>query len=159
MPEIEFVLSVDQYRTDYAYIMSPSEFEMVPTIDNNLRTAKCDLGLFNLDALFDDENVDTNEFAIGQNFIRSYNMTLKYVNRKSSDDIALSMYIGSTTNREWVYEELWYMMGTGFALLGYVGCLSVTKFRRVKREKAEFEMIKKVVKDIPKDEAKLRFAA
>ena len=51
------------------------------------------------------------------------------------------------------------MMATGFALLGYVGCLSVTKFRRVRREKAEFEMIKKVVKDIPKEEAKLRFAA
>ena len=63
------------------------------------------------------------------------------------------MYIGSTTNREWVYEELWYMMATGFALLGYVGCLSVTKFRRVRREKVEFEMIKKVVKDIPKEEA------
>ena len=81
MPEIEFMLSVDQYSTDYTYLLKPVEFEMVPKIDTDLRTAKCDLGLFNLDALFDDENVDTNEFAIGQNFIRSYNMTLKYVNR------------------------------------------------------------------------------
>ena len=50
------------------------------------------------------------------------------------------------------------MLGTGFALLGYVGCLSVTKFRRVSREKEEFEKIKNVVKDIPASEAKQRFA-
>ena len=51
------------------------------------------------------------------------------------------------------------MMGTGFALLGYVGWLSVAKFRRVKREKVEFEKIKDVVKEVPAEEAKLRFAA
>ena len=76
---------------------------MVPKVDSNTRTAKCDLGLFNLEALFENENVDTNEFAIGQNFIRTYNMTLKYVNRQSSQDIALSMFIGSTTKKEDIF--------------------------------------------------------
>ena len=78
---------------------------MVPKVDDDVRQARCDLGLFNLDALFEDEeNVDTNEFAIGQNFIRSYNMTLKFVNRESSDDIALSMFIGSTNRKEDVFK-------------------------------------------------------
>ena len=127
---------------------------MVPKVNPDLREAKCDLGLFNLDALFDGENLDTNEFAIGQNFIRSYNMTMKFVNRKSSQDIALYMYVGSTTTKEEIFNQLYYMLATGFSLLGYVGCLSVTKFRRVKRERVEFEKIKAVVKDIPTGEAK-----
>ena len=46
------------------------------------------------------------------------------------------------------------MLGTGFALLGYVGCLSVKKFRRVRTEREEFEKIKSVVKVIPASEAK-----
>lgn len=81
MPDIDFSLSVDQYTTNYAYTMGPAEFEMVPKVDTNLRASKCDLGLFNLDAITTDEGEDTNEFAIGQNFIRSYNMTMKFVNR------------------------------------------------------------------------------
>lgn len=71
---------------------------MIPRVDDNIRAAKCDLGLFNLDALFvGEKDEDTNEFAIGQNFIRSYNLTMKFVERQSSDDISLSMFIGSTT--------------------------------------------------------------
>ena len=73
---------------------------MVPRVDDNIRAAKCDLGLFNLDALFAGENEDTNEFAIGQNFIRSYNLTMKFVERQSSDDISLSIFIGSTGQKE-----------------------------------------------------------
>ena len=69
---------------------------MVPRVDDSIRAAKCDLGLFNLDSLFSGENEDTNEFAIGQNFIRSYNLTMKFVERQSSDDISLSIFIGST---------------------------------------------------------------
>ena len=46
------------------------------------------------------------------------------------------------------------MFGTGFALLAYVGALTVKKFRRVSREKIEFEKIKTVVKEIPAEEAK-----
>ena len=131
---------------------------MVPRVDDSIRQAKCDLGLFNLDALYSGEDEDTNEFAIGQNFIRQYNLTMKLVERQSSDDISLSIFIGSTDQKEDQFSQIWYMLGTGFALLGYVGCLSVTKFRRVSREKEEFEKIKNVVKDIPASEAKQRFA-
>ena len=51
------------------------------------------------------------------------------------------------------------MLATGFALFIFVGCLSVVKFRRVKRERLEFEKIKAVVKEIPAEEAKLRLGA
>ena len=48
MPNIDFSLSVDQYKTGYAYKLTPGEYEMVPKVDANLRAAKCDLGLWNL---------------------------------------------------------------------------------------------------------------
>lgn len=86
-------------------------------------------------------------------------MTMKFVERQSSSDISLSIFIGSTTHKESILSSLWYMLATGFALMGYVGALSVAKFRRVKIEKAEFEKIKQVLKEIPDGTAKQRFAA
>lgn len=141
--------------------MNPSQFEMTPKVDVNLRVAMCNLGLFNLQDIniSQSENDDTTEFALGQNFIRTYNMTMKFVERQSSDDISLSVFIGSTTHKESFLSQLWYMLATGMALLAYVGCLSVTKFRRVKQEKVEFELIKNVVKELPTGEAKQMFAA
>lgn len=66
MPDISFSLSVDQYKTAYAYELDPNEYEMSPKVDDNLRVAMCDLGLFNLDALETGEtDDDTNEFALG----------------------------------------------------------------------------------------------
>lgn len=41
----------------------------------------------------------------------------------------------------------------------FVGTMTVRKFKRVAREKEEFEKIKVVVKDIPAEEAKRRFGA
>jgi len=41
------------------------------------------------------------------------------------------------------------MLATGSALFLYVSCFSVMKFKRVAREKVEFEKIRKVVKDLP----------
>ena len=38
--------------------------------------------------------------------------------------------------------SLLYMLLTGAALLAYLGCFSVLKFRRVKREKVEFAKMK-----------------
>mgnify|MGYP000259307548 CR=1 FL=1 len=66
MPDISFSLSVDQYKTSYAYELNPVEYMMTPKVDNNVRAAMCDLGLFNLDAIETDEtDDDTNEFALG----------------------------------------------------------------------------------------------
>ena len=33
MPEIDFVLTVDQYETGYSYKLSPSEYEMSAKVD------------------------------------------------------------------------------------------------------------------------------
>ena len=47
-------------------MLTPSEFEMVPRVDINIRSSKCDLGLWNLDATEgDEESDDTNGFAVG----------------------------------------------------------------------------------------------
>jgi len=48
MPDIEFSLNVDQYKTAYGYPFTPNEFENVPKVDVNIRNAKCALGLWNL---------------------------------------------------------------------------------------------------------------
>lgn len=62
--------------------MEPEQFEMLPKVDTKLRTAECALGLWNLQNTKDSASqYDINEFAVGQNFIRTYNMTLKFVKR------------------------------------------------------------------------------
>lgn len=51
------------------------------------------------------------------------------------------------------------MLGTGCVLLLYVTCFTVMKFRRVAREKVEYEKIMRVVKDLPPEEAARRLGA
>ena len=51
------------------------------------------------------------------------------------------------------------MLITGFALLAYVSIFSVVKFRRVQREKLEYEKIREAVKDLPPEEAARRLGA
>ena len=46
------------------------------------------------------------------------------------------------------------MLLTGGALLTYLGCFSVMKFRRVKHEKIEFAKMKGVRQDLDPEEAK-----
>lgn len=48
MPDIDFILSVDQYKTGYSYNMEPSEYEMSPKISDGLRGETCNLGLWNV---------------------------------------------------------------------------------------------------------------
>ena len=45
------------------------------------------------------------------------------------------------------------MLGTGSALLCYVSYFTVIKFKRVYREREEYEKIKKAVKNISPEEA------
>ena len=82
MPNIEFSLKLGMYDTSYAYTMQPSEFEMLPKVDSSIRGTMCNLGLWNLqESKIDDPeegDVDSNEFAIGQNFIRKYGMTVRF---------------------------------------------------------------------------------
>ena len=70
---------------------------MLPRINDELRTTTCDLGLFNLDAKSsgdESSNTDSNEFAIGQNFIRKYGLLMRYVVRAGSNEVSLSIFIG-----------------------------------------------------------------
>ena len=48
MPEIDFILSVDQYKTGYSYTLGPAEYEMTPRIVDELRGEMCNLGLWNV---------------------------------------------------------------------------------------------------------------
>jgi len=69
---------------------------MIPRVSQTSRTSSCDLGLFNLNSMFGtSNNTDGDEFAIGQNFIRSYNATYKYAISQGNGDITLSIYIGN----------------------------------------------------------------
>ena len=58
MPEIDFALNVDQYETKFSYSLQPTEYEMAPKVDLELRTAKCALGLWNL---VDKNSAETND--------------------------------------------------------------------------------------------------
>lgn len=48
MPNIQFELQLGQYETQYAYQLMPYEFEMIPKVDENIRSTMCYLGLWNL---------------------------------------------------------------------------------------------------------------
>ena len=48
MPEIDFSLNVDQYETKFSYSLKANEYELAPKVDAELHTAKCALGLWNL---------------------------------------------------------------------------------------------------------------
>ena len=76
---------------------------MLPRVSPELRSTTCDLGLFNLANTNKDgdaSNSDTNEFAVGQNFIRKYGLTMKYVVRKDSNDISLDIFLGNAEQEE-----------------------------------------------------------
>ena len=105
MPAIDFLLSVDQYETKYSYRMDPLDYEMIPKVDEATREAECDLGLWNLqDVVSSEENVDTNTFAVGQNFIKKYGITMQFVERKYDSDsdkntISLTIFIGNASHK------------------------------------------------------------
>ena len=65
MPTVEFLLSVDNYETNFAYQLEPKDFEMLPKIDLDLRTSRCALGLWNLNENRDETSNDVDEFAVG----------------------------------------------------------------------------------------------
>ena len=83
MPEIGFGLQVDQYTTKYSYLLQPHMYMTMPKVDPSLRVPKCALGLWNLknhqDVDLSTIGSDIDQFAVGQNFIREYNMTFKYI--------------------------------------------------------------------------------
>ena len=99
MPTIEFSLQLGQYETSYAYSMDQSEFEMLPKVDSSIRGTMCNLGLWNLQEsnLENAQAVDgdTNEFAIGQNFIRQFGLTIRFQERE--DAISMTVFLGQAT--------------------------------------------------------------
>ena len=114
--------------------MAPYDYEMYPKVQNNLRVQKCNLGLWNKDSVVSND-LSSDTFAIGQNFIRRYNMTIMSTERAESNDISMHIYIGDATNQIPLYLEISYMLVIVLSLLGYVGYFSVLKFRRQKKEK------------------------
>ena len=104
-----------------------------------MRTSKCALGLWNLNENRDETSDDVQEFAVGQNFIRKYNMTMKFSKRKDgTNNVSLDVFLGKADQEQTVTTMAYWMILTGFAILAYVGWFSVLKFRRVKQEKAQF---------------------
>ena len=124
----------------------------MPKIDRVSRNTRCNLGLWNLNEKlklglgfkeFDFGN-DVHEFALGQNFIRQYNMTLKYIKTSKFfssgiNDVSVMVYIGAAGHRNSMGSELYFMLLVCFLLLVYLGYFSVLKFRRVKKESSQFE--------------------
>ena len=112
MPAIGFGLKVAQYETNLAYRMEPKMFMCLPRIDPTLKTSMCALGLWNLQNLYDYDQhdqigEDIKAFAVGQNFIRQYNMTFKFVRTvtesDTQSDINLLMFIGPAEDKNTVY--------------------------------------------------------
>ena len=93
---------------------------------------------------------------MGQNFIREYNMTMKFLKTEKDKDGTLSisvlMYIGNATYRASIWSTLAWMMITGFSLLAYLGYFSVLKFRRVGKEATKFETMKKSLQELTDEE-------
>ena len=89
---------------------------------------------------------------MGQNFIRKYNLTLKFTRPEDvNKDISLSVFIGRANPMQSLIPEAVLVTVTSFALFAYVGCFSVMKFRRIKSEKAEFNKIKNGVEKVYAD--------
>ena len=72
---------------------------MLPKVDSSIRGTMCNLGLWNLQEsnLENAQAVDgdTNEFAIGQNFIRQFGLTIRFQERDA--DISMTVYLGQAT--------------------------------------------------------------
>ena len=67
MPNIEFSLQLGQYDTQYSYMLEPYQFEMLPKVDQNIRSTMCNLGLWNLQETESKHFIqdrDENEFAV-----------------------------------------------------------------------------------------------
>lgn len=75
-------------------------------------------------------------------------MTLKYsksAQKQSSafNLVSIEIFIGSAKDRQVASDELLWLLPTCFALLAYLGYFSVLKFRRVKLEAGQFELLEK----------------
>lgn len=78
--------------------MDPKDFEMAPKIEKSTRVQKCNLGLWNLeDNEEEKKDYSSNTFAVGQNFIKKYGLTIMFVERAGTNDISLSVYIGNAS--------------------------------------------------------------
>ena len=69
----------------------------------------------------------SNEFALGQNFIRNYDLLVNWVTRDSGKTM-LQIYIGPATYKESKYYELIFVIGSGALLLIYVSYFTVLRF-------------------------------
>ena len=134
MPNIDFSLTVDTYKTKFAYSLAPTDFEMLPKINNELRSSKCNLGIWNLDEYrHEGTRGDVNQFAVGQNFIRKYNMTMKFSKRKDgTDNVSLDVFLGKADHEKDNSTAISWSLATSVILLAYVGWFTVVKFRRVR---------------------------
>ena len=100
-------------------------------------------------------------FGVGQNFIRKYNMTIRFAERRDSEvkDINMSIFIGKAGEQNSIIEPLSIQLITGFALLAYLGWFTVLKFRRVKKEQIDFEKSKEGLKSVSAEDRKRMVAA
>ncbi len=134
MPDIDFSLTVDTYKTKFAYSLAPWDFEMLPKINDELRSSKCNLGIWNLDQFRDEGSKgDVNQFAVGQNFIRKYGMTMKFSKRKDgTDNVSLDVFLGNADHEKDNTTAVTLSLATSVILMAYVGWFTVVQFRRVR---------------------------
>ena len=78
---------------------------------------------------------------MGQNFIRTFGLTLKFVERDDgdSDEISLAIFIGRANDEQSLIDQMIFAGFTATLLLTYLGCFTVIKFRRVTRQELEFK--------------------
>ena len=79
---------------------------------------------------------------------------MRYLTREGSDDISLSIFIANANHKSTIEGPLLGMLLTAGLLLTYLGCFSVLKFRRVKREKVEFAKTKGLYEELDPELAK-----
>ena len=79
---------------------------------------------------------------------------MRYLTREGSDDISLSIFIANANHKSTIEGPLLGMLATSALLLTFLGCFTVMKFRRVKREKIEFKKTKGLYEELDPDLAK-----
>ena len=160
MPLIGFGLQIDQYVTKYVYDMTPSMYMTLPKIDPVLKASRCSLGLWNLMQVQQRESMqqggDIDAFAVGQNFIREFNMTFKFIktqqDSKIIDNISLLIFLGAAKHKETAWDSLLFVIPTSLFLLSFLGYFSVLKFRRHRTESNQFEKMQKQFKSLSNEE-------
>ena len=145
MPQIEFLQdnsNLDSDEKEY-YLFEPSQFELFPKVNKLIRRTYCNLGLWNLDAMYPDVtqlNDASDNWALGQVFVRENGLNIEWA--KDGDDYVAVVSFEKAVDTTSVMFAVIVCIIVMILLILYVWSLTRLKFRRIKEQNEQFKKIK-----------------